>query len=755
MELSKSDLGFLGADFEYKFVKALMEDNNLFRDLYSILDQNKFTVPLLKLYVSTMKDYYNKYETFPSYEMMGISLNSVAKTDLDKDTYIELNQKVRSTSLEGVEEIRELGIKFFRQQNIVRAANKILSIAGEGDMSKYEQCIDILQDALSKGASYNLGERLFDELGETLAEDYREPIPTGIGKLDEALNGGLGKGELGVLIGSSGYGKVQPYDAIIMTPKGPVKNKYIKEGDYVLGKDGKPVKVLKVFPHKNWKFYNVTFSDGTSCECGMEHLWSVKKKGCSFNSYKTLSLNKIANSKFEEYSIPICDKAEFNNDNTVSNPITYGQALGFSSKTCPNISISTSNLYSNSKFRERMLLGLMEYNGSIDENGYCVFCCASYYLTKDVRKLVLSLGGIIINDISKETPKTKDISFGRDLYYFTFALRDENILVFKDEKLQSKVKYEHDYERCFKSIKFSRICDGQCILVDSKDHLYLTNDFIVTHNTSCTTAMANYASTYKCAKNLDQGYKVLQIVFEDGVKAIKRKHISRLTNIEACNLSKPEYINKVKEMISNCPDYELLQQNLRILPLPSGEATATRIKELIKKMINIGFKPDLTIIDYFECVDLGDIEKGENEFNREGKVMRKFEYMAKELDMALWITLQGTKDSVNADIVTMDKAGGSFKKVQIAHVVASIARTQEDIKNNKATLALLKNRAGGSGAVWTNVSFNNGTCRISTDDVEDYEDMFEYNKMKDKKEMDLQVSIFKKMRENRNKDFIE
>ena len=165
-------------------------------------------------------------------------------------------------------------------------------------------------------------------------------------------------------------------------------------------------------------------------------------------------------------------------------------------------------------------------------------------------------------------------------------------------------------------------------------------------------------------------------------------------------------------------------------------------------MHNIGFVPDLVIIDYFECVDLGDIGKGENEFNREGKVMRKFESMAKEFNIALWITLQGNKDSVSAEVVTMDKAGGSYKKVQIAHVVVSIARSMEDIKNNKATLALLKNRAGGSGAVWTGVDFNNGTCTISTDNVDDFDDLFDYKKKKDKEELDLQMSIFKSIKKS-------
>jgi hypothetical protein len=116
--------------------------------------------------------------------------------------------------------------------------------------------------------------------------------------------------------------------------------------------------------------------------------------------------------------------------------------------------------------------------------------------------------------------------------------------------------------------------------------------------------------------------------------------------------------------------------------------------------------------------------------------------MAGQLDMAIWCPTQGTKDSVNLELVTMDKAGGSCKKIQIAHIVMSIARTMEDIDNNKAAIALLKNRAGKSGKVFNNVDFNNGTCRISTDNVDEFESMTEYNKNAQKDKMILAKDIY-------------
>ena len=123
-----------------------------------------------------------------------------------------------------------------------------------------------------------------------------------------------------------------------------------------------------------------------------------------------------------------------------------------------------------------------------------------------------------------------------------------------------------------------------------------------------------------------------------------------------------------------------------------------------------------------------------------------FEAMAGELDMAFWIPSQGTKDSINLELVTMDKIGGSVKKAQIAHVIMSIARTVEDIGNNKATIAILKNRAGKSGKVFQNVDFNNGTCRISTDNVDEFESLQQRIEKKNELQLATQKEIMQQMK---------
>ena len=462
MAQKRSDLGYLGETFQYRLTHEFMENHTFFEDLSSIIDQNMFTDPNLKTFVGVIKNYYEREGHVPSYDMLEVELRDISHSDKEIETYLAILEKVRNSASDGVERTRELAEKFFKQQNIIRTANEILKIAGNGDTNQYDACVDLLNDAMTKGTHNDFGEGLFDHINETLSDDYRVPIPTGIGKIDEALEGGLGKGELGVIIGPTSFGK-----------------------------------------------------------------------------------------------------------------------------------------------------------------------------------------------------------------------------------------------------------------------------------TSLTTAMASHAAC--------NGYKVLQIVFEDRIKQIQRKHLGRITGIEAKDLSKPDVIDLVRQTIDAFPQKEALEKNLRIVKFPSGEKTARQLERFIKKLINSGFKPDLTIIDYFECLEHEADKSSSNEFSQEGKTMRRFEAMAGELDMAIWIPSQGTKDSINLELVTMDKIGGSVKKAQIAHVIMSIARTVDDIANNKATIAILKNRAGKSGKVFNNVEFNNGTCRISTDNVDELDSLFELQQKKKDALFETQKEIAKSL----------
>jgi len=216
-----------------------------------------------------------------------------------------------------------------------------------------------------------------------------------------------------------------------------------------------------------------------------------------------------------------------------------------------------------------------------------------------------------------------------------------------------------------------------------------------------TTKIANHA--------FNLGYNVLQIFFEDNPKIIQRKHITLWTGIHPDDLteSKKEVMETVKEIQSTRKNKLIMKK------LASDTVTMSQIKNQVRKMIAEGIKVDMVILDYIDCVvpdkNLGD------EWKSEGSVMRGFEAMCHELDIAGWTATQGNRSSISSDVVTTDQMGGSIKKAQVGHVIITVAKSLQQKEMNLATIAITKSRIGKDGVIFENCKFDNGMLEIDTE----------------------------------------
>jgi replicative DNA helicase len=219
-----------------------------------------------------------------------------------------------------------------------------------------------------------------------------------------------------------------------------------------------------------------------------------------------------------------------------------------------------------------------------------------------------------------------------------------------------------------------------------------------------TTMMTKIANTA-----MIDGKKVLQIFFEDNPKVIQRKHLSCWSgyDLNSLSLHKDELLEMCKEMESGTKGNKGL---LRLKKFSSDGTTIPVIRQYVRKLIAQGFRPDIIILDYIDCVEpsrrFDDVNAGE------GSVMRQFETMLSELDIAGWTAVQGNRSSIKADVVEADQMGGSIKKAQIGHFVVSIAKTLDQKEDGTATMAVLKSRFGKSGVIFQNIVFDNARIQI-------------------------------------------
>jgi replicative DNA helicase len=225
--------------------------------------------------------------------------------------------------------------------------------------------------------------------------------------------------------------------------------------------------------------------------------------------------------------------------------------------------------------------------------------------------------------------------------------------------------------------------------------------------TGKTTLLTKFANTA-----YNEGYNVVQIFFEDNAGDIKRKHYTIWSGIASDE--QPENIDAVKTAVKEAEDRS--KGAIKLLKLPSDGVTISEIKNKLRKMVSDGFKVDMLLIDYVDCISPERAVNGE-EWKGEGSIMRQLESMTGEFEIAVWTATQGNRESISSEVVTGDQMGGSIKKAQIAHVILSIGKTLEQKEHNLATLTLLKSRIGKDGIIFQNCMFNNQFLTINTDTV--------------------------------------
>lgn len=813
----KADMGYLGENYQYLLVKYFIETPKFFISLVPIIDQNMFTDEHLRRIVGMMKDRYTKNGVCPNYNDIELIIRTTIADKITVEIMLEKIKQLQDKSFDiDIELLTSNAEKFFKQQNLAKAINQCTEILKRGNADNYFTMEQLIKTALETNTNTDMGFHLFENLEEDLKEDYRCAIPTGADKLDESLYGGLGKGELGIIVSPMGVGKAQPLHSRVLTPDGYKTMGDINVGDYVIGGDGKSHKVIGTYPQGVRPVYRLEFSNGSSCECDIEHLWNVntyfqrhnksyikgsgrKNNKKRFNpdySFKTVCLRDILNrglrrknSKGEEkeyiFYIPNCKPVEFNEQRIDFNPYFLGYYIGDGCFQRCTITVGnqdkeeiynllkesigedfTASYYKNSNIwcfyihndlkkkccdilgscnsgekyipneylfntvenRIALLQGLMDSDGYVDKRGICQFTTKSKKLADNVYFIVRSLGGNAsikqkkTGYLSKKTNERIDCGIA---YNVTISFEDENIIPFRLERKVKRYKPRTRYFNQNKIVKAEYVRDEEtkCILVDSDEHLYITEDFIVTHNTSCTTGFCANAAISKTNDNNYMGYKVLHFFFEDTEVAIRRKYYGYVTDIDACDLSDPYYKPKALEILNNNNNElrNMLFQNIICQRLQSGEYSASDIKYLIQQYISRGFKPDLVVIDYFECLKSEKNVDGYNdsEWSREGITMRKLESMANEFDIALWVPVQSTKSAIGQEYVGVENAGGSVKKTQIGHVVIQLAQTQQQKEDHRLSIFIGKLRAVKIGRTsFPNVKFNNGTCKFDMSELD-------------------------------------
>lgn len=81
------------------------------------------------------------------------------------------------------------------------------------------------------------------------------------------------------VLGTTGAGKALPADALVLTPGGWVRNGDLRPGDIITHQSGSITTVTGIYPQGAQNLVRVEFADGRVVDCTHDHLWDVKLTG--------------------------------------------------------------------------------------------------------------------------------------------------------------------------------------------------------------------------------------------------------------------------------------------------------------------------------------------------------------------------------------------------------------------------------------------------------------------------------------------
>lgn len=579
-------------------------------------------------------DYYysrlKKFSLLRAYDNCGVDVSDIYDPDNILDTQKRQQQEdmLDNSSLEKIADKVDGKIEAIRLQYVDDSFGEAMQ-AGED--------IDKLLDNLK--AHPEVGSPLYGPLINTVTRGAR-----------------LGKFYL--RSAATGTGKAIPNYTIIPTPTGNRRVDEIKVGDYLFGQDGKPTKVIAIYPQpKEKEIWKVTFADGRMAECCGEHLWEYRYSTHRGTDYRVESIqdlykraqnlnNGLKNAPSKggyRFHIRINEPVEYPEKQYKLSPYVMGtflgdgsfrynntnKALSFSSidNSVPELIIQELgnqyqyvkssdynynyyfkhidnlnhpiwveeflsdypelwNVKSENKFipieylqgsiqqRFELLQGLLDTDGTIDDSGRVRFTTISPYLRDNVIELCHSLGFITSYRIDKRIDKytTSEcyeihIQCKKKLKPQLFRLerKQNKAAIYANSTKREEYK---DHLAIINIEKTEKKVDMTCFTVDNESHLFLMNDYIVTHNTRSMIADACYMACDEIYDTrfgwIHNGIKqpVLFIATEQDLSEVQTMMLSFLSEVNEEHIlnwkfeeGEEERIRKAAQLIKESPLY--------------------------------------------------------------------------------------------------------------------------------------------------------------------------------------------------------
>mgnify|MGYP003673643459 FL=1 len=193
-----------GYNFQIKLISSLFTDRLFLQQISDILERKFFESEANQFIIGVILDYFQEYKDAPTMEVLKVKLNELDNNLLGETIKSHLKDVYKQFEATDLEFIKSKTLDFCKNQALKKAIVESVDLLQVGEFDEIKIKID---NAMKAGVEKDLGHDYNNEVEIRYQESARSPVTTGWDVIDDLADGGLGKGELGVMVAPAGIGK--------------------------------------------------------------------------------------------------------------------------------------------------------------------------------------------------------------------------------------------------------------------------------------------------------------------------------------------------------------------------------------------------------------------------------------------------------------------------------------------------------------------------------------------------------------------
>ncbi len=193
-----------GQSYQSKVVASLISDAKFLEQVTEITKPAFFESQANQWIIGEVQNYFNEFRAVPTMEVFKIKVGDIEDKVLKQTVVEQLKSVYLQVGSEDLPYVKKEYLTFAKNQKVKDALLKSVDLLKAGN---YDKIIDTMMAASKVGVENDLGLDYIDNFELIMEDVKRNSVSTGWDVIDELMDGGLGPGELGVVMAPSGIGK--------------------------------------------------------------------------------------------------------------------------------------------------------------------------------------------------------------------------------------------------------------------------------------------------------------------------------------------------------------------------------------------------------------------------------------------------------------------------------------------------------------------------------------------------------------------